>query len=127
MNDFDYLCDEETLQLLKLYLAKATSDSHDSNCLNCGKLGVSSDHEINCKCTASNRISRHQEVVDAIISGIKKDKFPKPVFKCLDNLIANGGRPDIEFYIKGDKYILDVVYAHDSFLEHAFNDKINKY
>jgi len=42
-------------------------------------------------------------------------------------LISGGGRPDIEFYIKGERYILDVVYARDFVLEHAFNDKINKY
>lgn len=108
------------LELLKLSRSSDSSQTRGFNCLNCGKLNVTQDHDINCQCTANYRTKRHQHIVDAVQAKINIKRRPRPVFKSNLNLIDGGGRPDIEFYINGKRYILDVVFSQDSVLEVSY-------
>ena len=58
--------------------------------------------------------------MDAVQAKINIKRRPRPVFKSNLNLIDGGGRPDIEFYINGKRYILDVVFSRDEVLETSF-------
>lgn len=93
----------------------------------CGKEILSIDHEIDCSACVAFRIRRHDYVVNKITCGIDNEKKPRKVSVAEKNYIKDAGRPDIEFYIKGKQFILDVVYAREDSLEASFKKKIDKY
>ena len=100
LNDFTRLSDLEMQRLIKLRTAAAWIDC-STNCIMCGMLNVSSNHEIDCKYAAGYRTGRHNYLVNKAILRIDNKKRPRPVCSTEGNLMDDGGRPDIEFWYNG--------------------------